>query len=193
MADLEEVEIETVNLGTRKYTTLRALLSQRVSCNIIERACIEELRRPWTRCESGIAYDFSDHASPPLGQCGFQWGWKGCSATASAVFIVVEKIEGTACRIILGPSARQKPVVPAANDALTFTTSKRTKGMLSSLFHSWHLTDYGTTEEQDEHRERVRLAVLRRANEKAQDEARIREGWEKKEREKQEAHRARLA
>jgi hypothetical protein len=39
----------------------------------------------------------------------------------------------------------------------------------------------------------VRLAVLRRANEKAQDEARIREGWEKEEREKQEARRARLA
>jgi hypothetical protein len=55
-----------------------------------------------------------------------------------------------------------------------------------------HLADYSTTEEQDEHRERVRLAALRRANEKAQDEARIREGWEKEEREKQEAHRARL-
>jgi hypothetical protein len=136
MADLEEVEIEIVNRGTRKYTTLPALLSQRASCNIIERACLEELRRPWTRCESGITYDFSDHASPPLGQCEFPWSWKGCSATASAVFIVVEKVEGTACRIILGPSARQKPVVPAANDALTFTTSKRTKGMLSSLFHS---------------------------------------------------------
>jgi hypothetical protein len=192
MADLEEREIETVNLGTRQYTTLSALLSQRVSCNIIERACLEELRRPWTRCESGITYDFSDHASPPLGQCGFQWSWKGCSATASTVFIVVEKIEGTACRIILGPSAGEKRVVPPANDALTITTSKRTKGMLSSLFHSWHLADYRTTEEQDEHRERVRLAVLRRANEKAQDEARIREGWEK-EREKQEPQRARLA
>jgi hypothetical protein len=191
MADLEEAEIEIVNLETRQYTTLRALLNQRASCNIIERACLEELRQPWTRCESGIAYDFSDHASPPLGQCGFQWGWKGCSATASAVFIVVEKIEGTACRVILGPSARQKRVDPTANDALTFTTSARTKGMLSSLFHSWHLADYSTTEEQDKHRERVRLAVLRRANEKAKDEARIREGWEK-EREKQ-AHRARLA
>jgi hypothetical protein len=191
MADSEEAEIEIVNLGTQKYATLRALLSQRASCNIIERACLEELRRPWTRCESGIAYDFSDHASPPLGQCRLQWGWKGCSATASAVFIVVEKIEGTACRIILGPSACQKPVVPAAYDALTFTTSARTKGMLSSLFHSWHLADYDTTEEQDEHRERVRLAVLGRANEKAKDEARIREGWEK-EREKQ-AHRAKLA
>ena len=193
MEDLKEVQIETVNLETRQYITLAALSSQRASCNIIERACLEELRRPWTRCESGIAYDFSDHASPPLGQCRFQWNWKGCSATASDVFIVVEKIEGTACRIILGPSACQKPVVPTANDALTYTMSKRTKGMLSSLFHSWHLANYGTTEEQDKHRERVRLAVLRRANEKTQDKARIREGWEKKEREKQEAHRARLA
>jgi hypothetical protein len=193
MAGLKEAEIETVNLGTRKYTTLSALLNQRAPCNIIERACLEELQRPWTRCESGIAYDFSDYASPPLGQCGFPWSWKGCSATASTVFIVVEKIEGTACRVILGPSASQKPVIPAPNDVLTITTSKRTKGMLSSLFHSCHLADYSTTEEQDEHRERVRLAVLRRANEKAQDEARIREGWEKEEREKREAHRARLA
>jgi len=193
MADSEEADIETVNLGTQKYTTLSALLSQRVSCNIIERACLEELRRPWTRDESGITYDFSDHASPPLGQCEFRWGWKGCSATASTVFVVVEKIEGTACRIILGPTACEKPVVPAANDALTFTTSKRIKSMLSSLSHSWHLADCSTTEEQDEHRERVRLAVLQRANEKAQDEARIREGWEKKEREKQEAPRARLS
>jgi hypothetical protein len=193
MADSEEAEIETVNLGTREYTTLSALLSQRVSCNIIERACLEELRRPWTRGESGITYDFSDHASPPLGQCGFQWSWKGCSATASADFIVVEKIEGTTCRIILSPSAHQKPVVPTANDVFTFTTSKRTKGMLSSLFHSWNLADYSTTEKQDEHRERVRLAVLRRANEKVQDKARIREGWEKKEREKQEVPRARLS
>jgi hypothetical protein len=193
MADLKEAEIEIANLETRRYTALPALLSERAPCNIIERACLEELRQPWTRCESGIAYDFSDYASPPLGQCGFQWSWKGCSATASTVFIVVEKIERTACRIILGPSASQKPVIPAANDVLTFTTSKRTKGMLSSLFHSCHLADYSTTEEQDEHRERVRLAVLRRANEKAQDEARIREGWEKKEREKRETHRARLA
>jgi hypothetical protein len=193
MADLKEAEIEIANRETRRYTTLSALLSERVPCNIIERACLEELRRPWTRCESGIAYDFSDYASPPLGRCGFQWSWKGCSATASTVFIVVEKIEGTACRIILGPSASQKPVIPAANDALTFTTSKRTKGMLSSLFHSYHLADYSTTEEQDEHRERVRLAALQRANEKAQDEARIREGWEKKEREKRDTHRARLA
>jgi hypothetical protein len=142
MADSEEAEIETVNLGTQKYTTLSALLSQGASCNIIERACLEELRRPWTRGESGITYDFSDHASPPLGQCEFRWGWKGCSATASAVFVVVEKIEGTACRIILGPSAHQKRVDPEANDVLTFTTSKRTKGMLSSLFHSWHLANY---------------------------------------------------
>ena len=51
------------------------------------------------------------------------------------VFIVAEKIEGTACRIIPGPSASQKSVVPVTNDVLTFTTSKRTKGMLSNLFY----------------------------------------------------------
>jgi hypothetical protein len=136
MADLKEVDIETVNLGTRMYTTLHALSSQRESPNIIERACLEESGRTWSCRESGITHDFSDHASPPLGQCEFQWSWKGCSATWSDVFIVVEKIEGTACRIILGRSAGQKPVVPPGNDALTFTTSKRTRGMLSSLFHS---------------------------------------------------------
>ena len=73
------------------------------------------------------------------------------------------------------------------------TTSKRTQGMLSRLSRSWHLADCSATEEQEEHRERVRLAVLGRDNEKAQDEARIREGWEKKEREKQKGQRARLA
>src|SRR5436853_2040882 len=118
MADLKEVEIEVANLGTQKYTTLPASLSQRASCNIIERACLEELGRPWTRCESGLTHDFSDHASPPLGQCSFQWGWKGCSATATAIFIVVEKIEGTTCRIILGPRPGQKPAVRSGDAAL---------------------------------------------------------------------------
>ena len=56
------------------------------------------------------------------------------------------------------------------------------------------LADSGIIEKQLEQRERVRLAVLQRTDEKAQDDARIRERRAKKRKEEQDkAQRAKLA
>lgn len=128
MAESEEPEIEILRVDTRKFETRRAVLSQNASCNIIERTCLEGLKRSWSRADNGIIYDFSDYASPPLGWCELNWKWKGCSASAWATFVVVEKIEGSTCGIMLGPSGRQKPVIRTSNDVLTFALRNRANG-----------------------------------------------------------------
>ena len=135
MAELEQVQIDIL-IGGGNCRTLRAVSSDRVSCNIIERARLEALRLPWTRSGCGINYDFSDHASAPLGQCSLSWGWKGTSATAWATFVVVEIVKVTSFGVIVGASGRQKPVMLPANDIYTFGTYKRSQGTASSLLPS---------------------------------------------------------
>jgi hypothetical protein len=139
MADFKEVEIR-ITRWPRKAKTCRAMSSQQVSCNIIERAFVEALKRPWTRSDCGIDYDFSQHASPPLGQCEITWGWKGVTATLSGTFIVVEEVKGTPYKVILGPIGGQLPFGESwdvGNHVYTFAMSRQTKGISSSLYQSW--------------------------------------------------------
>src|SRR2546430_12635907 len=129
MAEWEETKIEICageNLHER-----RALSGDQISCNIIERACVEALQLPWTRLDHGIDYDFSDYASAPLGYCQLVWAWEKCSATAQGTFIVVEAVNRTSFAVIVGATGRQKPVVYDGNDVYTFGKQKRSKGTCS--------------------------------------------------------------
>ena len=131
MAESEEVDIEILDIGTRKYKKFSAVIIRRVTCNIIERSCVEALRQPWIRSNGGISYDFGDYASPPLGRCELDMAgsWSGCSTTSPSAFIVVEEVKGTSDGIILAPSVRQgAEVPPASNDIYTVGVRKRTKG-----------------------------------------------------------------
>src|SRR5271154_5532211 len=141
MADFDEVEIR-ITRWPRKAKTYRAMSSQEVSCNIIERAFVEALKRPWTRSACGGNYDFSQHASPPLGQCEITWGWNGATATLSDTFIVVEEVKVTSCKVILGPTAGQLLFAESwevGNHVYTYAMSRQTKGTFSSLCQSWQV------------------------------------------------------
>jgi hypothetical protein len=182
MAELEEVEIDI--FGPQKYKTYRVVSSRQISCNIIERASFEALQRPWTRSACGINYDFGDYASPPLGRAEVHWGWKG-GATSGDMFIVVEQVKGTSCGIILGSIARQRPVVEPTNEVYTFTVYIRSKGTSSYLSSLSKLADDSVPEQQQEKRERAKLATERNADEKAQDDAKNKERRAKKKKEEQ--------
>jgi hypothetical protein len=182
MAELEEVAIDI--FGPRTYNTYFVVSSPQISCNIIERAFFEALQRPWTRSAAGINYDFGDYASPPLGRAEVYWGWKG-GATSGDMFIVVEQVKGTSCGIILGSRARQRPVVEPSNEVYAFAMYIRSRGTSSYLFSHSELADDGVAEQQQERRERGKLATQRNADEKAQDDAKIKERRAKKKKEEQ--------
>lgn len=132
MAEFKQEEIQIRRL--RKSIIELALLSPKISCNIIERACVEESKQSWTPSDSGINYDFSDHASPPLGRCELDWGWAEGSATVTDTFIVVEEIKGTSRRVILGPTLAKLPLAPPWNiNVLTIVMSRRSRGTGNSL------------------------------------------------------------
>jgi hypothetical protein len=141
MTDFKEEEIRIIR-WPRKPKICRAMSSQQMSCNIIERAFVEALKRPWTRSDCGVNYDFSQHASPPLGQCEITWGWKGATATLSDTFIVVEEVKGTSCKVILGPTAGRLLFAESwevGNHVYTYAMSRQTKGTFSSLCQSWQV------------------------------------------------------
>ena len=136
MVGFEEVDIQIRR--SRKSIPYRALSSPQMSCNIIERACVEELKQPWTPSDDGINYDFSDHASPPLGRCELDWGWQEGSATVTDTFIVVEEIKETPYRVILGPAVVKLPFAPSWDiDILTVVMSRQSEG----AYHSPMLTE----------------------------------------------------
>jgi hypothetical protein len=137
MAEVEEVEIQIRYARKRKSETYRAMPNRQISCNIVERACVEALKLPWTRADHGITYDFSDHASPPLGRCELDWGWEEGSATLTDTFIVVEEVKRTPCSVILGPTVSRLPFVPPfGHDVYTFAMAIRSKGTVRS--HTIH-------------------------------------------------------
>jgi hypothetical protein len=134
----EPAEVSIVIRRTRKWKTYRVISNPPVSCNLIEKAFVEALKRPWTRSDDGITYDFSDHASPPLGRCELDWGWEEGSATCTDTFIVVEEVKGTSCSVILGPADKRLPFNEPWNiSILTFAMRKRSKGTLPSIHYSW--------------------------------------------------------
>jgi hypothetical protein len=132
MAEFKEVMIQIRR--SRRFIPHQALSSAQMSCNIIKRACVEELRQPWTPSVDGINYDFSDHASPPLGRCKLDWGWDGGSATRTDTFVVVEEIKGTPRGVILGPTDAQLPYAEPWNiDIFTIVMSRRSRGTDNSI------------------------------------------------------------
>jgi hypothetical protein len=135
MAELEEVDIE-ISDAVEDFRPYRAVSNPQISYNIIERALIDALQWPWTRSDFGITYNFSDHASPPLGRCELNWCWKGSAITRPNTFIVVEEVKGTSYGVIIGPAGRQLPFTPSSNNIFTFTISTRSKGAASSLYYS---------------------------------------------------------
>jgi hypothetical protein len=192
MADFQEEEIRIVRWPA-KVKTYRVLLSPQMPCNIIERAFVEALKRPWTRSDGGINYDFSQHASPPLGRCEITWGWKGATATQSDIFIVVEEVKGTPCKVILGPTVGQLPFAEsweAGSHVYTFAMARQTRG---NLFFTMpvmaKLADNEIIDQQRDRNERANLATQRKGEERALDDARTRERWEKKRRDQQENNR----
>jgi hypothetical protein len=136
MEESKEVEIEICD-GVEEYKPYLAVSSPSISSNVIERACLEALGRPWTRSNRGISYDFSEYASEPLGHCELNWCWKGGSTTWYSIFVVVEEVKGTTCAVILGPGGRQLPVIPPSIHVYTFAMRKRNHGALPFLYHSW--------------------------------------------------------
>ena len=72
MAEFEQKEIE-ISDAVEDFRSYPAVSNPQISYNVIERALIEALQWPWTRSDLGITYNFSDHASPPLGQCELNW------------------------------------------------------------------------------------------------------------------------
>ena len=133
MTDFKEEEIEIVQ-GPSKSKTFRAVSSQQISCNLIERACVEELKRPWTHSDQGINYDFSHYASPPLGRCELTWGRIEGSTSRKDTFIIVEEVKETPYSIILGPTASQLLPVPAwniGNSVLTYVLMRQSAGNLT--------------------------------------------------------------
>ena len=191
MAESEEVDIEILDIGRRKYKNFTAVIVRQVACNIIERSCVEILRQPWTRSDGEISYDFGDYASPPLGQCELDMAgpWTRYSTTSLSAFIVVEEVKGTSHRIILAPSARKGPEVPpASNDIYIVGVRNRTKGKLPfPVLLIANFVDDRITEQQQEQKDRVQVAAQRRPVEKAQDDAKILERREKKRQEEEEA------
>jgi hypothetical protein len=132
MAELEEVDIE-ISDAVEDFRSYRAVKNPQISYNIVERALVEALQWPWTRSDFGITYNFSDHASPPLGRCELNWCWKGSAITRPNAFIVVEEVKGTSCSVIIGPAGRQLPFTPSSNNIFTFTIYTRSKGAASPL------------------------------------------------------------
>jgi hypothetical protein len=193
MVEFEEVMIQIRRAN--KWKTHRAFSSRQMSYNVIERTCVEELKLSWTPSDHEINYDFSDHASPPLGQCELDWGWEEGSATITDTFLVVEEVKGTPYSVILGPATDRLPFASAWNiDVFTIVMSRRSKGTVFLSNVHKKIVDNRIAEQQEEQRERARLSALRRPDEKAQDDARIRERRAKKKREEQEnAQRAKLA
>jgi hypothetical protein len=194
MTDFKEEYIE-IAYGFSKSKTFHAVSSQQISCNLIERACVEELERPWTRSDQEINYDFSHYASPPLGQCTLTWGRIGGTSWEDT-FIVVEEVKQIPYSIILGPAAGRLPLGPAwnvGNNVYTYVLMRQTAGNLTFPSSFRKLADRRFTEKQQEQKEKVRLAALRNPEEMAQEEARIRRRWAKKKEEQNRIQRAKVS
>ena len=131
MTESKEVEIE-ISDAVEDFRTIRAVSNPQMSYNIIERAVVEGLQWQWTPSDVEVPFNFSDHASPPLGRCELTWCWKESPITRSDVFVVVQEVKGTSRGVIIGPAGPQLRVVESSDDILTFTQSTRSKGTMPS-------------------------------------------------------------
>ena len=139
MSDFEGVDI-VIGRGPLETKTYRAAMNQQLPCNLIERACIENLKRSWTKADCEITYDIDQHASPPLGRCNLTWG-RIMGGTRKDTFVVVEEIKNTSCSVMLGPAVDLHPPAPSftiGNNVYTFVLSRQTNGNLSSSFADEH-------------------------------------------------------
>ena len=106
------------------------MLSPDVSCNVIEKACLEATQQPWARVDREVEFHFHGHASAPLGMCLLHWSLEGSSTTEYDVFLVVEKVNRNSCNVILGAAGNQMPATRSSDDIFTFGMKTPSKGTI---------------------------------------------------------------
>ncbi len=129
IAELNDVELEIE--GAQGY---KAMLSPEVSCNVIEKACLETLQQPWARLDREVDFHFHGHASAPLGICPLSWSWQRSPTTEYDIFVVVEKVNRNLCNVILGAASHQRPAAKSSDDIFAFGMKTPSKGTTSSRY-----------------------------------------------------------